>query len=242
MKICCIFATSTVEKVDVRLKTELIYSLILKITIMSRSQNPMTGHMTGSMANFTTYTCHGQNVIASKAFNKKDANTISQIAQRASFKLMLKEYRSFGGILRKNFPDKLITESAYNFFMRINLPEAINKSGAVPVIDYSKLQVSKGGLPPVKVLSAVVGTSGITLSFKSNLSIAYVSETDQIVAFGKTKDGELIIARQVRGSQQLSTILIPYAGISADDMVCCYMLATSEDGKQVSDSTYVVVV
>src|ERR1035437_8880615 len=124
---------------------------------MSRSQNPMTGHMTGSMANFTTYTCHGQNVIASKAFNKKDANTVSQIAQRASFKLMLKEYRSFGGLLRNNFPDKLVTESAFNVFMKINLPEAIDKSTGVPAIDYSKLQVSLGGLPQVKVTSAVTG-------------------------------------------------------------------------------------
>jgi len=208
---------------------------------MSKSQNPMTGHMTGSMANFTTYTCHGQNVIASKAFNKKDAHTVSQIAQRAGFKLMLKEYRSFGGILRTNFPDKLITESAYNFFMRINLPEAINKTSGVPVIDYSKLQMSKGGLPLVKVTGAAAGAAGIVVSFKSNLSIADVSATDQIVAFGKTKEGELIIARQVRGNQELSSILIPYPGIKADDMVCCYVLVTSEDGKQVSDSTFVVV-
>ena len=68
-------------------------------------------------------------------------NTVSQIAQRASFKLMAKAYRSFGGVLRKNFTDKPETESAYNVFMRINLPEAIDKSSGVPVIDYSKLQV-----------------------------------------------------------------------------------------------------
>jgi hypothetical protein len=208
---------------------------------MSRSQNPMTGHMTGSMANFTTYVRHGQNVIASKAFNKKDANTVSQIAQRASFKLMLKEYRSFGGLLRNNFPDKLETESAYNFFMRINLPEAINNSGGVPVIDYSKLQVSQGGLPQVKVPSAVAGTMGITVSYKTNLLIADVSASDQVVAFGKTKDGELIIARQVRGNESLSTILIPYPGINASDVACCYVMVTSEDGKRVSDSTFVTV-
>ncbi|MDD4971322.1 MAG: DUF6266 family protein [Paludibacter sp.] len=208
---------------------------------MSLSQNPWLGHMSGSMANVNTYTCHGQNVISSKPFNKKDANTVSQIAQRASFKLMLKAYRSFGGCLRTNFPDKLVTESAYNFFMRINLPEAIDKTGTVPVIDYSKLVVSQGGLPPVKVLTAVAGAAGITLSYKTNLQIADVSETDQVVAFGKTNEGELIIARQVRGIQEVSSILIPYAGISADDMVCCYLMVTSEDGKQVSDSTYVVV-
>jgi len=54
---------------------------------------------------------------------------------------MAKAYRSFGGVLRKNFTDKPETESAYNVFMRINLPEAIDKTSGVPVIDYSKLQV-----------------------------------------------------------------------------------------------------
>jgi hypothetical protein len=208
---------------------------------MSRSQNPMTGHMTGSMANFTTYVNHGQNVIASKAFNKKDANTVSQIAQRASFKLMAKAYRSFGGLLRKNFTDKPETESAYNVFMRINLPEAIDKSSGVPVIDYSKLQVSEGGLPQVQVISAVTGAAGITLSYKTNTGIADVSASDQVVAFGKTLEGELIIARQVRGAEALSTILIPYPGITAADMVCLYVLVMSEDGKQVSNSVFVTV-
>ncbi len=209
---------------------------------MSRSQNPMTGHMTGSMANFTTYVNHGQNVIASKAFNKKDANTVSQIAQRASFKLMAKGYRSFGGLLRKNFPEKPVTESAYNVFMRINLPEAIDNSGGVPMIDYSKLQVSQGALPPVMVTSSVAGATGITISFKTNTEIADVSASDQVVAFGKTQEGELIIARQVRGNQPLTTIVIPYPGIAAADVVCCYVMVLSQDGKQVSNAVYVEVV
>jgi hypothetical protein len=208
---------------------------------MSKSQNPMTGHMTGSMANFTTYVCHGQNVIASKAFNKKDAKTVLQIAQRACFKLMLKAYRSFGGLLRKNFPNKLVTESAYNVFMGINLPEAIDETSGVPVIDYSKLQVSQGSLPPVKVTNAVTGAAGITVSYKTNLGIADVSASDQIVAFGKTQEGELLIARQVRGTEALSTILIPYPGITAAEMVCLYVLVMSEDGTQVSDSVFVQV-
>ena len=209
---------------------------------MSKSQNPWLGHMSGSMANVNTYTSHGQNVISSKAFNRRNANTVSQIAQRASFKLMAKAYRSFGGLLRKNFPDKLITESAYNVFMKINLPEAIDKSGEVPAIDYSKLVVSQGELPYVKVISAVAGAAGITVSYKTNTGIADVSALEQIVVFGKTTDGEIIIARQAMGSEALNNVLIQYPGIAAADVVCCYVLVIREDGKQVSDSMFVTVV
>ena len=208
---------------------------------MSLSQNPWLGHMSGSLANVNTYTSHGQNVISSKAFQKKDANTVSQIAQRASFKLMAKAYRSFGGLLRNNFPDKLITESAYNAFMKFNLPEAIDNTGEVPVIDYSKMVVSQGVLPQVMVTNAVTGAAGITVSYKTNTQVADVSATDQIVAFGKTMGNEIIIARKVRGSQELSTILIPYPGITPENVACCYVLAMSEDGTQVSDSMFVAV-
>ena len=124
---------------------------------MSRSQNPMTGHMNGSMANFNTYTRHGENIISSKAFDRKDAHTVSQIAQRASFKLIVNAYKSFGGIPKTSFPEKLATQTAFNAFVQANLPTAINKTGTVPVIDYSKLLASKGTLLKVEVPTAVAG-------------------------------------------------------------------------------------
>jgi len=93
-------------------------------------------------------------------------------------------------------------------------------------------------LPPVKVTTALAGATGITVSYKTNTGIADVSATDQIMAFGKTVEGELIIARKARGGEAVSTILIPYQGISASDVACCRVVAMREDGMQVSDSTY----
>ena len=111
---------------------------------MSKSQNPLTGHMSGSMANFTTYTRYGENIISSRAFNRKDANSVSQIAQRASFKLISNAYLSLGGIPQLSFMDRRVNQSIYNAFVYANLPKAIDKTGATPVIDYSKLLVNSG--------------------------------------------------------------------------------------------------
>ena len=208
---------------------------------MSRSQNPMTGHMNGSMANFNTYTRHGENIISSKAFDRKDAHTVSQIAQRASFKLIVNAYKSFGGIPKTSFPEKLATQTAFNAFVQANLPTAINKTGTVPVIDYSKLLASKGTLLKVEVPTAVAGAAGITLSYQTDTDIPAVSATDQVVAFAKAKNGELKIARKVRGSQSSGTILIPFQGIASADVECCYLFVLNEDGSNASDSTYVVV-
>jgi hypothetical protein len=209
---------------------------------MSKSQNPLTGHMSGSMANFTTYTRYGENIIRAKAFDRKDARTVSQIAQRASFKLIVNAYKSFGGIPMLSFKDRLESQSIFNAFVAANLPEAINKSGAVPVIDYSKLLVSRGTLLPVVVPTAEASASGITVTFKTDALTPGVSSTDEVVALAKTKTGELIVARQVRGSEKTATILIPYPGIAANMVECCFLFALNEDGSNASDSTYVAVV
>jgi hypothetical protein len=201
----------------------------------------MTGHMSGSMANFNTYTRYGQNIISSKAFERRDAHSVSQIAQRASFKLIVNAYKSFGGIPKKSFTDRLEDQTSFNAFVMANLPEAIDKTGAVPVIDYSKLKVSGGTLPKVIVPTAVAGTTGITLGYKTDTLVPDVKATDEVFAFAKLKTGELIVARQVRGSEALSTIHLRYADITAAAVECCYLFVYNEDESNASVGTFVVV-
>ena len=209
---------------------------------MSLAQNPLTGQMRQSMANFVTTVYRGQNVIRAKVFMPKDVNSIAQQKQRASFKLIVNAYEALGGMSDIGFPKRPVIFSPFNAFMVANLPSAVNKTAAVPVIDYTKLVVSNGTLPKVIVQTAVAGTGGITLSYKTSILAPKVSATDEVVALALLKSGELIIARQARGSQGLGTILIAYAGINADQVECCYLFVVKEDGSNVSDSTYVVVV
>ena len=201
----------------------------------------MTGQMSGSMANFVTTTYGKQNVIRAKAFNQQDAKTESQIKVRTSFKMGAEEYGTFGGITDLGFPEKPKGKSAYNLFMAANLPGAIDKSGAEPVIDYSKLVVADGSLPQVVVTGGTTDATGITISYQTNLLIPKVSDTDEVVAIAKTQIGELLVAKQVRGTEAVATILIPYPGILAADVECCYLFVLSANGSNASDSTHVVV-
>ena len=81
---------------------------------MAKAQNPMTGQMSGSMANFVTTTRNGENVIRSKAFNPKDAKSPAQQLQRACFSLIGVEYQSFGGVIDEGFAERPMGQSAYN--------------------------------------------------------------------------------------------------------------------------------
>ena len=208
---------------------------------MSKSQNPMTGHMSGSMGNFTNTVYRGINVVKAKIFMPKNVNSIAQQKQRASFKLIVDAYEALGGITDIGFPKRPGTFSPFNAFLVANLPNAVNKTGALPVIDYTKLVVSNGSLPKVMVPTAVVGATGISLSYKTSILSPKVSASDQVVALALLNTGELVIARQVRGNEALGTILLSYPDINAADVECCYLFVVKEDGSNASDSTYVVV-
>jgi hypothetical protein len=208
---------------------------------MSLAQNPLTGQMRQSMANFVTTVYRGQNVIRAKVFMPKDVNSIAQQKQRACFKLIVDAYEALGGISDIGFPKRPNIFSPFNAYLVANLPNAVNKTGALPVIDYTKLVVSNGSLPKVMVPTALAGATGITLSYKTSTLTPKVSATDEVVALALLKTGELVIARQVRGNEALGTILLSYPDINAADVECCYLFALKEDGSNASDSTYVVV-
>ena len=209
---------------------------------MSLSQNPLTGQMRHSMANFVTTVYRGQNVIRAKVFMPRNVNSIAQQLHRASFKLISDAYSSFGGIPDEGFPLRPRTYSPFNAFLKTNLSSAIDNSGEVPVIDYSKLIVSNGSKPKLLIKSAVIGAAGITVSYETNTKIPKVSATDEVILFARIKTGEIIIERKMRGGEKLSTILIPYPNINVDDVECCYLFALNVDGKNASKSTFVEII
>jgi hypothetical protein len=206
---------------------------------MSISQNPMTGQMRKSMANFTTYVYKGQNIIRSKAFNPKDANTELQKVQRASFKLIVNAYQSLGGFADNGFPLRPDTQSVYNAFVAANLLSAIDNTGTIPVIDYRKMLIAKGTLQGVKVTSAVVNASGITVNYATNLSFPHIATTDMVMVVAKTKEGALMSASQQRGSDPTGSISLVSPNISKDDIDYVYLFVITADKKNVSNSVFV---
>lgn len=208
---------------------------------MSKAQNPLTGQMSGSMANFVTTTHGKQNVIRSKAFNPKDAKTEAQQKQRNGFKMIAEEYINLGGIVDEGFPEVQNGQSCYSLFMGANLSAAIDKSGAEVQIDYSKLIIASGTLPQPLACNASIQPTGIEIGYQTNVLLPKVSATDEVVAVARTKIGELLVTKQVRGADAVGTVLIDYPGISAADVQCCFLFVRNADGSKASKSVYVAV-
>jgi hypothetical protein len=208
---------------------------------MSKAQNPLTGQMSGSMANFVT-TKHGkQNVIRSKAFNPRNANSVPQQMQRGGFKLLGEEYKNLGGLPELSFPEVQATQSAYCLFMAANLSGAIIRVGTEPAIDYEKMVVSNGSLPSVFVSGGTIVAGGISVSYKTNVLLPNENETDEVWAIARTQTGELLVAKQDRGTEAVGTILIPATGIQVADVKFCYLFMLNADGNKASKSVYVPI-
>lgn len=208
---------------------------------MSIVQNPIMGQMRKSFANVNTYVHKGQNVVSAKSFNRKDANSAAQQAQRASFKLIADAYQSLGGFAESGFPVRPATQSAYNCFMSLNLPNAIDATGEIPVIDYSKLQIAKGSLPLVNVISAISGETGITVSYDSNIDFPNAGADNVLIVLAKTKAGALYATHQPRGIDVIGSLLLPMTGVVKTDIEFVYLFLTTLDGKKASNSVFLEI-
>jgi hypothetical protein len=208
---------------------------------MSIAQNPLTGQMRKSMGNFNTYVHRGQNVVSSKAFNRKDSNTDAQKVQRAGFKLIVEAYQTLGGFAEMGFPVRAERLSPYNVFMALNLPGAIDDSGETPVIDYSRLQIAKGSLPGVQVGAATLEAAGLRLSLNTNIGFPRASDTDIIRIVAGTSRGTLHTASINRGTVSTLETTLTMTDVSADDIVFVYVFVNTDDGKKSSNSMFVEI-
>jgi hypothetical protein len=209
---------------------------------MARSQNPMTGKMSGAMGNFVTSSLGSQNIVKTKAFGRRDAKTEAQQKQRDGFKMIGELFPMLGSIPHEGFAQRASESSVYAAFMAANLSGAIDKSGDVAAVDYANLKVADGKLTAPVVKSGTLTAQGITISYLSSLKNKLNFPTDEMVVLALLTNGELWIERQPRGEAVESTILIPVEDVVSDDILGVYLFSKRADGSKVSKSVYVPLV
>ena len=209
--------------------------------LMSLAQNPIMGQMKKSYANVNTYVHKGQNVVSAKPFNRKDKNTDAQKNHRACFKLICDAWIWAGGFAETGHAPSLRSQSPRNVFMTMNLPGAIDNSGDVPVIDYPKLQIARGSLTAVEVISTSVDASVLTVNYDSQMDYPKVDATDVITVLVKTVRGAVYFKRQERGEPFEGTLLVQMRNVVLADIECVYLFVVTADGKKASNSVFVEV-
>ncbi len=223
-------------------------SIAIKLTVkteisnaMATSQNPLIGRMSGTVGNFVTSSYRGQNVVRSKAFNPKDAKTEAQQRHRSLFRMLSDEYSSLAEFIKLGFPTRPRRQSAYNAFMAVNLQNAVDKTGEFPVIDYSKMLISRGTLPKVNILTAELAEELLKLNYHSLSGLPGASENDELIVVLKTTSGAVFHSQKVRGNTEQETLQLAVPGIVSEDILYIYATVLSEDRTKVSQSVYIAL-
>ena len=208
---------------------------------MSIAQNPLTGAMKKSMANFTMYTLNGRNIIRSKAFMPRVPNSPKQLIQQARMSGISEMYRIFSSIIALGFPEREIFQYPQNMFVAANINTAFVMEGSDPVISYPLMLLSKGSLKPVTITEVAVDAGGITLSYNARALTPDLNADDEIIACALLESGVLLKTRQFIGYKPIGTIHLNYMDMQVAELICCYVFVRSADGEKVSDSVWVEV-
>lgn len=197
--------------------------------------------MSGTVGNVVLSSTNGKNVVRSKAFNQKDANSEAQQMHRNVFKKTCDEYTSLSPFIADGFPSRPQSQSCYNAFMAANLSNAVDKSGEFPVFDYSKMILSKGSLQPVEVLEASITQEGIQVNYQPLSENGGAKADDVVIAILKTVEGRVLSVKKPRGQSEEDSILFQVSNASAERILYMYMMVISADKTKASKSVYVSI-
>ena len=209
---------------------------------MSIAQNPLTGPMKNSLANFTMYTYKGMNIVRSKAFSIKDPKTEKQLNMRARMSAIAVVYRKLSPIISLGFPERGERQSPQNMFVSANFRTAFVMEDNVQVLSYPLMMLAKGSLPRVTIAEATTDALGITLKYDAAALAPDLNATDEIIACALLKTDALLMDRQFIGHKPIGTIQLKHPDLQAEEVVCCYVFVRTRDGEKASDSVWVEVI
>lgn len=201
--------------------------------------NGLLGSSIKSIGNLVTYKSGGQQIARTKAASYKDANTDNQKLQRNAFALILSMFRLISPSVKVAFPEREAKHSAYNTFMKENVPEAVTGALGSQAITFASVITGKGSLLKPRnasVSSIITDRVDVLWDDNTNDTTGFATDKAVITLFNPAKDeAETSIfdaQRQTAGYNM--NVPTSWEG----DTVHVYLSFVSGDNGKASDSVY----
>lgn len=122
---------------------------------MARVQNTLIGRASGSVGDVVFFTWKLLNVTRSKGSGWANPRTIGQKWQRNKYGFAVELFRNLSEVITLGCTGYNIQKSLFNYFLKINVPQAFNNipDGTVQVVPH-KLVFSYGLMYPTPILVA----------------------------------------------------------------------------------------
>lgn len=200
---------------------------------MAEIAKGILGGVSGKVGNLVGTNWRGKNVIRSLPTKKKASPTNSQLLQREKFKIIAQFMTPLIPITSKYFGEIKGTKSRTNLAMSYHLKEAIIENNGKFEIDYSKVLVTKGELPPVVIERSIVENDELKLSWTSMVGMALGKEVDRVVVViyselenlfsiieGETTRGDGILKVKISKDWIPNTQAVWLYSVSENDLNC----------------------
>jgi hypothetical protein len=192
-----------------------------------------TGPLVGHIVN-------GQNVITSIPRKSTKLPTLKQRDQRKKFGLVTSYLSWISGLIEIGFQDHEARQSAMNKAVQYNLLNAVTGVSPDFAIAYSKLVYSQGKcpLPGDTLIEGLLGEK-VDYSWGITLPSKYGKQTDMatLMVYNPDKDRFVVLQNAAARSQLGFTLQLPADFLG--DTIHCYLSFVAQDGKLVSNSTYI---
>lgn len=149
---------------------------------MGTLKQGILGGFSGKVGTVIGYTRNGISYIRGLMTSHTDANTPAQQEQRAKFTLVIQFLRPLLALLRIGFKKAGMNLSGFNAAVSYTLENAVKGVFPNQEIDYTKVLVCQGNLPPaMNAVAASVEAGKINFTWDDNSWDFGASATDQVV-------------------------------------------------------------
>ncbi len=206
---------------------------------MAILKNGLLGNSKKAIGNIVTYVSGGQQIARTKPAHYNDANTENQQLQRGAFSLILSFFRLISTTVKVAFPERNQKHSAYNTFVKENVPGAVTGSLGSQVIDFPNIVIGKGSLLSPRnaaVESTITGRVEVTWDDNTNDTTGFGTDKAVITLYNPSRDEAESSVFDVQRQDIGNNIMVPDAW--QGNTVHVYLSFVSGDNGKASDSSY----
>lgn len=196
------------------------------------------GGFSGTVGTVVGANWRGKDIIRAKPKKKKRVGSELQIRQRAKFKLIAHFMAPLNKITAKYFGQYQGAKSRTNLAMSHQLLETVVENGDSFEIDHSKVAITKGNLPNVKITSITNENSQVSITWTSNLdkNLAKVDDKAIVILYSKSQNMFYLPSETVTRTEEAFNIPLPEAWTEND--VSVWLIIVNAKENECSDSSF----
>lgn len=207
---------------------------------MGKISKGILGGFSGKVGNVVGGNWKGIDYMRIKPSTVANPQSKGQVDQRSRFSIALQFLQPMKEFIKVGFKNYAIKMTAFNSAMSYNVQNAVIGDYPEFEIDYASALLSRGGLAQALNANANAPAAGqVQFTWDDNSDYGNANATDKVMvlAYNPAKNEAIYLTGAALRNSGEQTLTVP--NYFSGDVVLTYIAFISEDGKNVSNSTFV---